>query len=243
MKKTILSCIICCFLLSLVTTDGFAETAEKVLEKMIAAQGGRKALSAIKDSTMSGTMEMVMMGASGSMTMYSKEPDKMRLDIELMGMMMTQAYDGKTAWMINPQTGAAEELSEKMTKGIKRQAMGQTALLNPKKLGIKYTFKGKEKIADKDYLVLEQSFEDGHKNTIYIDAKTYLVYKTKGTSYNDMETEVEAEAYQSDYKKFEGILMPQAITVFQDGQEYLKFSITEVSFNTDLEDSLFKMDE
>ena len=242
MKRIIISCFIGFFLLSLITSPGYSQTVEKILEKMIEAQGGRKALEAVKDTTLSGSMEMVQMSTSGSLTMYMKEPDKMRMDIELMGMMMTQAYDGKTAWGIDPETGNAKEMPEKAAAEAKRQALGYTVFLNPKKFGITYTFKGKEKINEKQYLVLEQTFADGHKATIYVDAKTYLVYKTKSTNLNQVEAEVESESFESDYKKVEGVMVAHSIVIFQDGQEFLRLTVSEVSFNSDLEDSLFKMD-
>jgi len=71
-----------------------AQTAKDILDKMIEAQGGRKALEAIKDTTTVGGMEMVQMGMNGSITMYQKEPNKMRMDIEVMGMIITRAFDG-----------------------------------------------------------------------------------------------------------------------------------------------------
>lgn len=243
MKRVIMYFVVSFFLVSLMTANGFGQTADQILEKMIAAQGGRKALEAVKDATYTGTMEMPQMGISGSLTMYQKEPDKSRMDIEIMGMMVTQAYDGKTAWMVDPNTGAASEMPEKMAQETKRQAMGSAVLLNPKKLGITYTFKGKEKVKDTDCLVLEQAFADGHKTTLYIDAKTYLLYKSKSISLNEMGAEVEAESYETGYKKVEGIMVAHDITIFHGGQEFLKLKITEVSYNTDLEDAFFKMED
>jgi outer membrane lipoprotein-sorting protein len=208
---------------------------------MIEAQGGRKALEAVKDSTLSGTMLMVPMNATGSITMYHKEPNRMRLNGELMGTTFVQAYDGTTAWGTDPQTGNAQEMPEKAGQEIKRQAIGWDALLNPKKVNITYTFKGKEKIKDTEYLVLEQSFSDGHTVTLFVDPVTYLVYKTKSMTLNQLEAEVETETIQADYKKVEGIMMPHLITIFQGGQEFMKITIQEITFNSDLEDSLFKM--
>lgn len=242
MKRILIIYFICFFLSSLVTFPGFGQTTDEILKKMIVAQGGRKALEAIKDSTLSGSMEMVQMSTSGSLKIQKKEPDKIRIEIELMGMKIKQAYNGKKAWMINPNTGNTEEMPEESAKEIKRQALGSVILLNPKKFGITYNFIGKEKIKDKDYLVLDQTFPDGHKATIYLDSKTYLIYKTKSTSLNHLGTEVETESFTSDYKKIMRIMVPHSITVFQGGQEYLRLSVTEVSFNSGLEDSLFKMD-
>jgi len=186
---------------------------------------------------------MTMMGMSGSLTMYQKEPNKTRMDGEVMGMVITQAFDGETGWTINPQTGGVEDLSEIATEYAKREALGNEALLNPKKHGITYTYKGTEKIEEKDYLVLEQAFADGYKSSIYVDPKTYLVYKTKGLSLNQMEVEVNTETVVSDYKKVNGVMVPHAITIFQEGDEFLTITVTEVSFNTGLEDSFFKKSE
>jgi outer membrane lipoprotein-sorting protein len=242
MKRVMMFSLIGFLFLSLVSIEGYSQTVDQILEKMIEAQGGRKTLEAIEDTTLSGSMQIIQMNISGSITMYQKEPNKMRMDIEMMGMNITQAFDGTTAWFTNPQTGATQEMSEKQAKYFKRQALGRDALLNPKKFDITFKFKGKEKINDKEYLVLEQIHPDDYTAAIYIDPKTYLTYKTKATTLNQLETEVESESIMSDYKKVEGFMMPHLITVFQDGQEYMKFTVTEITFNSDLEDSFFKKD-
>ncbi len=243
MKKILTLSFLSLFFMSLLTVPGFCQKASDILEKMIEAQGGRKLLEGIKDTTVSGTIEMIQFGMNGSLTMYQKEPNKMRMDIEVMGMVITQAFDGETAWWINPQTGSSEEMPEKQAEDMKRQALGNDSLIHPEKYGITYTYKGKEKIEGKDYLVIEQTFSDGFQATLYIDPQTYLTYKTKGTTTNQMGVEVEGETYFSDYKKVEGMMVPYTLTIYQDGEEFMKMSITEVTFNSSLEDDLFKMSE
>jgi len=241
MKKYLSFSISAVFLLCLITNPGFGQTAKEILGKMIEAQGGEKTLEAIKDTTITGTMEMVQMGVSGSMTMYQKEPNKTRVDIEVMGMVITQAYDGTVAWMTNPQTGATQEMPEKFAQEMKRQALGNDSLLHPEKYGISYELKEKEKIDDKDCFVLEQVFSDGYKATLYIDSATFLPYKSKAKTINQMGVEVLGETILSNYQKVEGTTVAHSMTIFQDGQEYIKMTITKVSYNSGLEDSLFKM--
>ena len=243
MKRIFSLCLLSIFLMSLVNSPGFGQKASDILEKMIEAQGGRKVLEGIKDTTMAGTFEMPSMGLSGTTTMYQKDPDKTRMDAEFMGMVFTQAFDGKTGWAIDPQTGGVVELSEKALEYTKRDALGDEALLHPEKYGITYAYKGKEKLEDKDCFVLEQTFSDGYKSAIYIDSKTYLTYKIKGLSLDMMEVEVDTETVMSDYKKVDGVMVPHAIAIFQGGEEFMTIILTEVSFNTGLEDSLFKMNE
>jgi outer membrane lipoprotein-sorting protein len=241
MKRIMMFGFIGLLFLSLVSIEGYSQTVDEILGKMIEAQGGRKALEAIKNTTFSGSMQIIPMNMTGSFIMYQQEPNKVRMDAEVMGMTFTQAYDGTTAWFTNPQTGASAEMSEKQAKDFKRQALGKDVLLNPKKLGITYKFKGKEKINDKEYLVLEQIHPDDYTVTIYVDAQTYLMYKSRSKTLNQVEAEVESESVTSDYKKVEGVMMPHSITTFLDGQEYMKITLTEITFNSDLEDSFFKM--
>ena len=243
MKKIFSACILSLFLLSLITSPGLSQEASDILKKMVEAQGGKKVLEKIKDMTLSGTLEMTQMGMTGSMTWYKKEPNKVRMDMELMGIIITQAYDGETAWWVNPQTGSSEEVPELQAEDMKRMALGIDAFLYPEKYGISFAYKGKEKIEEKEYLVLEQTFSDGHKATIYIDPKTYLAYKTKSTTVNQMGVEVEQETFESDFKKVNGMTIPYSIIIFQDGEEFMKLTFTEVNYNSGLEDSLFKMSE
>ncbi len=244
MKKLVSLSICALFLVALSAQPASSQTtkeAKALLAKMIEAQGGAKALAAVKDTTITGTLQMTQMGMNGTVTLYQKEPNKMRIDIEVMGMAITQAYDGETAWMTNPQTGAAEALPENYVKEFKRQALGNDSLLNPEKYGITYAAKGKEKIGEIEYLVLEQTMSDGHQLTFYLDPSTYLPYKTKGMTLGQAGVEVMAESILGDYKKVDGIVMAHSLTTYQDGQEYIKMTFTKVAFNSNLEDSFFVM--
>ena len=245
MKKIFSLCLLSFFLLSLLASPGLSQKASELLEKIIEAQGGRKILEDIKDTTMSGSGEMIQMGMSVMWTFYHKEPNKFRQDLEIMGTVITTAYDGEKAWMTNPQTGAVEEMPEQAQAELKRQAIdfGNSALLNPEKFGIKYEHKGKESIEGKDYYLLEQTFPDGEKATIYLDSKTYLLYKIKQKTLNQMGVEAEQEILFSDYKKVSGVMFAHSMTIFQKGEEFGKMTITEISFNTGLEDSFFEMEK
>ncbi len=243
MKKIFVLTLMILLFLTLVTTDAFSISTEDVLENMVKAQGGKKNLAKIQDYTFSGSLVLVPSNLNGSVSTYWKSPNKRRADIELTGVKIIQAYDGKIAWIDNPPAGGIQELPEKFGKALKRQALGFDTLFNYKKYGITYTFKGNEKVKDKDYIVLEQTYSDGHKTTHYVDPETYLVYKSKSMSFNQAGTEVESEVFPSDYKKIEGISIPHTVTVFQENQEYLKMTFDKVSFNSGIEESFFSMPE
>ena len=80
--------------------------------------------------------------------------------------------------------------------------------------------------------------------TIYKDApriQTYLAFKGKGKTLNNMGAEVEAETFFSDYKKVDGIMVAHTLVSYQEGEEFMTMTITDVKFNSGLEDSLFAM--
>ena len=117
-----------------------SKEALAVVEKLLAALGGRKALGAIKDTTVSGTAELVQYGITVPLTIYQKEPDKMRLDITIAeaGMTIVQAFDGRKGWVTNPQTGATEEMPEFLARELARQAGETLAFLDPVRAGVTY---------------------------------------------------------------------------------------------------------
>lgn len=223
-----------------------AQTAKDILDKMIEAQGGRKALEAIKDTTSVGGMEMVQMGMNGSITMSQKEPNKMRMDmafsVQGMDMTISQACDGEKAWTTDPQSGSVQALTGKQLEDMKKQALGTDATLNPDKFGISFAFKGREQIEAKDYLVLEQIYKDGQKITMYIDPATYLIFKTKEPG-TDPQTgaEVEAETFLSEYKKVGDITMAHVMSIHQSGAEFLRMTFAKITVNTNLDDNLFRL--
>ncbi len=240
MKRMFTLILACLFLSTLVAAPGSAQTTEQILKKMIEAQGGKKALEGIKDMTMTGTIEIVMQGLTASFTIYKKEPDKRRLDADVMGMVFTQVYDGEKAWGTNPQTGGIEDFDEERTVEARREAMAIISVLYPEKYGMSFVYKGKDTLDDKEYFVLEQTYPDGLVATLHLDAKTYLVYKSKAIVMGPMGVEIEAEQFNSNYKKVNGLMIAHSIVSFADGEESQNITVEEVNFNTGLEDSLFK---
>ena len=243
MKNTIILTLTGILVFGFLAGQVFGQSAEEVLEKMIEAQGGRDKLASVKDTTVTGTFEMPAMGLSGQITRYHKEPQLFRMDIEVMGMVITQAYDGEIAWALNPQTGITEEMPELQAEYLKRGTFGFAAILNPKKYGISFAYKGKENIEDKEFLILEQSFSDGYTIMMYLDAKTYLPYKAKATTLDQGMMETEEESYMSDYRDVDGIMTAFHMQIFQGGEEFIVSTMTEVKYNTGLEDSFFKMEK
>lgn len=240
MKKT-LAMLLTCLSLAVLMRPGLAQTEKDILENMIKALGGRETLAGIRDTRMSGTIEIIQYGMTAPMTRYQKEPNKYRMEMEVMGMSMIQVFDGQNAMMTNPQTGEVIELPPDQAQQMKKQALGNDATLNPEKYGITYTYKGQEEIDGKACHVLEQKFAEGDLVTLYLDGSTYLPYKSRSKGLSPSGGEVETEVVFNDYRKVDNTMAAFSMTVYQGGVENVRMTFSEIIYNTGLDDSLFTL--
>lgn len=223
------------WIFSITTVTGFSQTAQDILDKMVAAQGGKDKFSTITSRTTTATINIISQGMTGSSKTYWKAPNKLRSDMELPMGTLIRVYDGEKAWLNGFSTGGVpKEVSGPEILALKRQSIGEKLYIEPGKYNVTFTFKGKEKVKEVDCLVLEQTFENIEVSLIYLDAKTYLVQKISSV-FQDKTNEY----YLSDYKKIDGIMIAHTISVVQGGQEALVVKVNEVKFNLPIDDSLF----
>ena len=229
-------------LIPLLAQDDQAQKAaegKKILEKSIAAMGGRDRLAKVGDMQTTAELKIIPMDLTATRITYTKGFTKIRLETKVMGMNTVMAYDGKTGWILSPQTGSAMDMPEPLLEELQRSIIGNEGLINPDKYGITVTSEGRKTVEGKECNVLKQTYKDGVVNTIYVDSQTNLPFKTIAPSLNEMLQKVETEATITDYRDVEGMKVPFAIKVIQSGQEYATITMTEYKFHLALEDSLF----
>ncbi len=224
---------------------GAAGTKEAlaVLDRMIEALGGRKTLEAIKDMTVTGTVEAPELGLKSPFVLYQKEPDKMRLDITVAeaALTITQAFDGRRGWGTDDLTMGPEAMPERESRDMAHKALGNAAFLAPRSLAITYALKPRETLGDRDYLVLEQTLADGHKVLFFLDPATHLPHKLSSRTLGPSGAEAEAETFLSDYREFCGARIAVSSRTLIDGQEVQRLSVSGVTCNSRLEDALFEL--
>jgi len=220
-----------------------SKEALAVVEKLVAAMGGRKAFASIRDTTATGTAEMVQYGITVPITVYQKGTDKLRVEITIpeANMTIVRAFDGRKAWVTDPRSGAIEEMPDFMAKQLARQAAGTLAWLDPRQAGVTFALKPKAALEGKDYVVLEQTEADGHKTVYYLDPETYLPYLTRTRAFDQGGTEVDTETYATRYEKAGGVLVPYALRTLHNGVEAQRITITAVTRNTSLDDGIFTL--
>ncbi len=211
-------------------------TAGQLVEKMIEATGGRKAMEAITDRTMTGDVTIDMGGRTfkGSMLEISKAPNKQYRMLDL-GVMKQETYvDGERAVQI--MGGNVQELQGKQRDDLLLEAQFNE-ILRLDELKIKPEARGRKEFKGTDCYVLTLNKPNGSTFTYYLDANTFLPIGAESV----METQrgpITQEMEMSDYRKVDGVMMPHKITLSGVGPQ-IKFVITSIEHNTGVKDDVF----
>ncbi len=241
MKPIIRVLLVAIFCVCTANAIGHAQTdAEAILSEMIKARGGPEKMSDVKTSVAKGKMIMVAQGGvPGEITVTSSYPDRVLIEMAIVGVVITQGYDGQIAWVNNPLTGGYQELPPAEAEGMKRDAIGYETLLVPERYGIEYHYRGKETADSGEFHVLEQVYADGTTTTMFIDTESYLLYKTRVDKGSPVQPLVE-ETFFSDYRDVDGITQAHQTSLFINGQEAVRYLFDQITFNVAVDPAVFQ---
>lgn len=217
----------------------FAQTADEVLAKHVAALGGADKIAAVKTMQYEQTMSVQGMDIMAKAAYVVGK--SVRSDVSVMGQQITNVVDGDKGWIINPMAGGttAQDMpadAMKMAKGTTEPNMFQLAYLRTNKYP--YELVGKEKQNDKEVYNLKVTRPEGAFN-YFVDAATYQLLGFKGAV--DMQGQkVETTGKYSDYKEVEGVMVPFTSDITAPGMPgTITAKLTKVTFNPTIDPSIF----
>ncbi len=221
-------------------------TADELIAKNMEAKGGKDKLAALQGAKVTGKLNMG--GAEAPFTLVWQAPDKVRMEITLQGMTLTRAYDGETAWMINPFMGKSEpeKMSPEEADEVKEQADFRGPLFNPEARGYKVAYGGETEIEGTPAYELDVTRPNGGTTKIYLDKEYFLEFKM-----DDKRTirgqEIESEAAIGDYKEVDGLMFAHSIDTHlvgaPEGQGGFNMTIEKIELNPEISESEFAMPE
>ena len=209
-------------------------TADEVIDKYIAAIGGKDALMKVTDMTTN--MSSDMNGNAIIVTRKQKLPNKFSMVINANGMeVMKQTGDGSTVVMGGMQ-------GNRTLEGPAAQQMTVMNTLFPElhyaENGVKTTFVGPEKVDGKDTYKLSHTTADGAATwTDNFDVATGLKVQSV-TSMKSPQGETTTTSGYADYKDTGGIKFPMTINQ-QSPRGPMTMSVDNVKVNKGLKDSDF----
>ncbi len=219
-----------------------AQTADEIVARNLEAKGGAAKLKAIQSIRMTGKM-LVGPGIEAPIVLELKRPRAMRMDISIQGMTITQAYDGKMGWMLNPMSGRTdpEPMPSEAMKLVEEQADMDGPFVDYKDKGNTIELLGKEKVEGADCYKLKVTLKSGDTRVYYIDAEHYLEVKQESKT-NVRGTDVESDTIVGDWKEVDGLMFPFSIDSGQPGgQMRQKMTVEKIEVNPTIDDARFTM--
>ena len=217
-----------------------AQSAGPTLEEIVAhnlqAKGGAEKVQAVQ--TMKQTAHVTFQGMTGTITVYGKRPNLVRQEMTVNGQMVVSAFDGTTAWSINPFRGSADPVTVTgpQAEDIKKDSDFDSPLVNYKAKGSELELVGTETLGSRKVYHLKLTTRDKHVQQLYLDAETYLEVKVVGeTSMGPVENEL------SDYRDVSGLKLPFSMRTLSAGNVVSQIVVDKIELNPKLDDSLFKL--
>ena len=206
-------------------------TTAAVIDKMIAAYGGRTVLDSIK--TKVEVVSISIRGQAGTITSTEKKPNKFLevISIPGLGFTSTTGFDGKSAWTSDAY-GNVKALSGDQLNTVRCQAVDETSEMLHPDGSTAVAVRPNKTIDGKSYVTLLFSKSGCPSETLYVDPKTDLVVRTSSS-----DSTIVLSNYTSGPA---GEKYPKTVTVTNAMATYVG-TVTSLKDNPQVDDSAFAM--
>ncbi|MEL7374881.1 MAG: hypothetical protein AAFY44_05300 [Pseudomonadota bacterium] len=200
---------------------------DEVLSCNFETMGGIDNIKSVESARMTGTMTMGPMQAP--FTIEFMQPNNVRMEFEIQGMVAVQAYDGETGWAVMPFMGKTtpEKMADDELKSIQEMAEWEGPLVDWKEKGHTVELIGTEDIEGTEaYAIKVVRADSGDASTYYLDTEYCLAFLSKGV--RDIQgNEMAFSQSIGDYKEVDGIIVAHSmIASIGDGPTPMQQAIT-----------------
>ena len=244
MRILIQRCAAALVVLSMAVTAS-AQTADEIIDKSIAALGGRAAMEKITSRRATGSLSITMPAGeiAGTVEILAAPPNKQRTvvkaDLSQFGMgqlLVDQRFDGVKGF-VSDSTQGDREMTGKQLEGMKANSFPHP-FLDYKANGVSVTLKGKEQVAGRDAFLIVFQPATGNPIKQYIDAETFMPVRTTLSVDVPQIGELEQSADPSDFRDIDGIKEPHKLTLINSMQT-ITMTFTKVEHDVTVDPTLF----
>ena len=222
-----------------------AQTVDEIVEKHLAAIGGRAVLAKVTSRSMTGTITVAtpVGEVSGPIEIVNQSPNKTRmlvtLDLSSLGagkMVLEERFDGTSGYVMDTMQGNREMAGAQLENS--RNETFPTPLLDYKDRGHALELVGKEKVGDREAYLLVLKPKSGPPIRRFIDAESFLETRLVSTASAPEVGDFEQTVDLLDYRQVDGVRVPFMIKGTSTAQNFT-VTFATVVHNQTIEQALF----
>ena len=217
-----------------------AQTVDEIIDTYLETIGGADAWKKVNSMEFAGKSSM--QGMDFPVTVTSARPNLQKVEINVQGKQIVEAYDGENAWAINPFMGSMEPQAK--TEEESKEAatnMFEDDLIDYKQKGHTLTLEGKEESEGTDCFKVKMVKADGEEMYHFFDTELYIPVMTRTFAKMGPMKGQAIETYVSDYDEVDGLIVPFSIEQKLGGQTFMQMTAESVKFNIEVADEFFAM--
>jgi len=218
-----------------------AQTADEIVNKVLAARGGVARIKAVHSQRISGTINFGP-GADGPFLVELERPGKMHIEVTVQGQTLVRSYDGKaTGWILNPFTEnkTVQPMSAEDISNISDESDFDGPLVDYKQKGNLIALVGKEDVDGKPAYRLKLTNKKGDMRNYFFDADTFRLIKWEGTR-KVGDRDVPWESVFHDYREVDGLQFAFEIDSDAPGTgQAQKIIADKIEVNPEIDESHF----
>ena len=232
-------------LVTLCANSALAQTADEIVEKHLAAMGGREALEKIRTRVSTGTVtvETAAGPIPGTVEAFARRPNKSRtlvtLDLSSLGagkIINDQRFDGSAGYVIDTFNGN-RDITGSQLEALRNNGF-PTVWLDYRDRGIAIALTGKETLGGRPAYILELTHKTGPRVRAWVDTETFMLVKTSVQVEAPPAGSTEQTTEFGDFRTVDGVKVPFSVKSIGTGQTVTAV-LTGVTHNVDVDESGF----
>ncbi len=228
-----------------ISLAGRSQTVDGIVSKYFESIGGLENWKSVKSMKMVGSLPTPQ--GEFVFEMLRKAPNMLLISVDVMGQkMVPTAFDGVTAWTINPFTGDPnpQKLPEDQQVAAKQQAELEDFFIDYAKKG-EVTYEGTADVDGVKCYVLKAVTHKGTNEEMvmlyHFDSETYIPVMVIQSMKTGPMAGQEVNVYYGDYQDAgNGLLVPYTMDTKSGGQSVQAIKFSKIEINPEISDDVFK---
>ncbi len=208
-------------------------TVDEILDKYIAALGGKPAWEKLTSRVIKGSQEYVGGGTREPIEIYMKAPNKSVTVAKTLDGTYQEGFDGAVGWAKFGEEPVRELSGSELSRAKRNASIYKE--VNLRNQYSKMTVKGSEKTGGKEVYVVEAVPVEGEPEKLYFDPVSGLLLRRDFTA-DSWDGKIEIWAHYEDYREVDGVKLP--FTIKQENSDQT-IRISEIKHNVAIDDAKF----